>query len=111
MVNHALFIRLETKPGKEDDVVAFLASGLTLGDAAQVCIAARTEHFRGIQCLRRRNGPTSSPKRPNYCSADDEGRRTARDTVGDQAHRRAACEAAGLTGFDIAAPPYQQRPS
>jgi quinol monooxygenase YgiN len=32
MVNYALFVRLEAKPGKENDVAAFLATGLTLAE-------------------------------------------------------------------------------
>jgi quinol monooxygenase YgiN len=33
MVTHSLFVRLEAKPGKENDVAAFLKQGLELANA------------------------------------------------------------------------------
>jgi quinol monooxygenase YgiN len=32
MIKHALFVRLEAKPGKEDEVAQFLATGLQLAN-------------------------------------------------------------------------------
>jgi quinol monooxygenase YgiN len=33
MLKHSLFVRLEAKPGKEDDVAAFLQQGLQMANA------------------------------------------------------------------------------
>lgn len=66
MTNVGLWVQLEAKEGKEDEVEAFLENGGALvaqepGTIAKVRDSHRSNELRDLRRLQRRGGPRSSP--------------------------------------------------
>ena len=88
MVNVALFVRLEVKPGKEKDVESFLRGGLQLvqqepATTAWFAIKTWAIYIRHIRCLPQRVRSAGAPFRPGCRRFDGQGLRTLFEPAGN----------------------------
>lgn len=100
-VTKGLWVPLEAKPGKEEDVARFLEGGSALAEEEPDTIAwfagqARQLAVRDLRRLPRRLGSPGAPLRPRGRGADGPGGRAARTASGHPAGRRSRVKAAGL---------------
>jgi hypothetical protein len=97
MVNVALLIGLEAKPGKEDEVASFLREGLPLVQeepATTVWFGIRMGPSTfGILCFPGRIRPASTPVWSRRCSTDSESIRAFRPSTHNR-ERRCPCSQA-----------------